>query len=167
MQLGWPATSLENWVLRSGMGFDSSALRHLKDKQMNEFSWLPISVLKQVPYFPKLIFEDIKEAAGYYLSPHKEHPRGLISISSYFADQMYSSTLAHEFRHHWQVFNFGLNSRRLDWYNIYSKYEYERAICLYFNANPDERDALLFEYKYAKCDVNEYWVKDILKWKGA
>ena len=30
MQLGWPATSLENWVLRNRVGFDSSAFRHIK-----------------------------------------------------------------------------------------------------------------------------------------
>ena len=27
MQLGWPATSLENWVLRNRVGFDSSVFR--------------------------------------------------------------------------------------------------------------------------------------------
>ena len=45
MQLGWPATSLENWVLRNGMGFDSSAFRQTMESWMSGLNRQPAKLL--------------------------------------------------------------------------------------------------------------------------
>ena len=44
MQLGWPATSLENWVLRNRVGFDSSVFRQKgKYEIFNRVNFIRIS----------------------------------------------------------------------------------------------------------------------------
>lgn len=134
---------------------------------MNEFSWLPTSVLKQVPYLPKVRIIEDDSVGGQYWQPSQIHPVGLVEVSSYYIEDIrdYASTLAHEFRHHWQMFNFKANYTRLNWHTLASKFPYNRAVALYFNGNPDEKDALLFEHKLVNTDNANYWIKHILGWK--
>jgi hypothetical protein len=134
---------------------------------MSEFSWLPNSVRKQVPYLPEIIFGDDFGASGYYLSPTEKNPRGLIVIcDAAMNEDALSSTIAHEFRHHWQMFNFGMPKKiEYSWSHLYKTLGYEQAIVRYFNEQEHERDALIFEYTTCKNEYTEYWVKKILKWR--
>lgn len=134
---------------------------------MNDFNWLPNSVKKQVPFYPVIEIIQTDDVSGMYYHPYEDYPKGLVQISENCTtdSEGYASTLAHEFRHHWQLFNFGWNNNRVCWFNLISKYDYDEAIRLYFEKNPDERDALLFENKVVGTDNTRYWIQHILKWK--
>jgi hypothetical protein len=124
------------------------------------FTWLPNSIRKQVPYLPRVIC-DTGNFGGYYYKPSKERPLGEIAINPDYPDHI-KSALAHEFRHHWQVFNYGTTPRGVCWNKLSNKFDYETAIFHYFSKIGEEMDALICEYKHAKNDVNEWWLKKIL-----
>lgn len=86
----------------------------------------------------------------------------IISENPYFPEEMYiRATLAHEIRHaqqrYFSLFKIPLHG---------SKWEpglgYENAIAKYFRTQDYELDALLYEYKYSKTDVNEWWLKELV-----
>jgi len=39
---------------------------------------------------------------------------------------------------------------------------YEDMIVDYFNRSPAEMDALLFEHKYAKSEINDWWLNHLI-----
>jgi len=131
-----------------------------KESSYLELCWLPNSVRKQVPYLPDIYIDTSSNPAysGYYKSPHREYPRGIIVIMS---DQMgvCGSAIAHEFRHHWQMFN-GFKDRAayFCWTDIDKSLSYEQKIGIYFQKNLIEMDALLFESKVHPVEYQKYWL---------
>lgn len=119
----------------------------------SDFNWLPNSILKGVK-LPKIIYEeDTGQDYGGYYTFDSDH---IVIVET---DHI-SSTIAHEFRHYLQwdtkiryimhgtSFNQGNN--------------YELAIKNYFRDNIIEMDALLFEHKYAKNWLNDWWLRKLV-----
>lgn len=74
---------------------------------------------------------------------------GLIVVATMDGDQVARSTLAHEWRHHWQQHN-GIPPDNAHWNP--AGMTWEQAIRKYFRQSKTEMDALLFEQKVAPCD---------------
>lgn len=130
----------------------------------SDYRWLPNSFLKQIPFFPEIEFGIPHiNCGGYYCSPSKTYPKGLIFVNTDNEERI-ASTIAHELRHHWQQFNFVKDS--ISSGIFYGKYfhrvEYNEFIKMYFTKFKTEEDALRFEFKVAKEDINEYWLKGLL-----
>lgn len=87
---------------------------------------------------------------GMFSHPDEDHPRGYIEVVD---NEYYESTLAHELRHAWQLLKYG-DGDGVD-FNV--DIPYEDAIRQYFR-DPFEFDSLRFEYKYARNDLNSYWM---------
>lgn len=113
------------------------------------FSWLPLSDRKNI-VMPKLEIEDYKNEpyCGWYNS--KTNTVGILFISE---DQLVS-TLAHEFRHCIQ--------NQLNWWKQCKPNDPRLDTVTYFRTSVKEFDALLYEYKHAKCDNNHRWLKQLV-----
>jgi len=122
---------------------------------------LPLFVVEDKP-----VFNDVhKPCQGRYFVPlHGEvcidgtcYPLddGIIFISSGLGDR---STVAHEFRHHWQRFSLGYlcenDERRaiVDW-----EEDYENSIVNFFRIFPSEFDALMFSMSMFPNEWDERW----------
>jgi hypothetical protein len=97
---------------------------------------------------PEVAFSDLTDCGGYYVRPGKyEWPLdgkfidcrfGLIVVGFGWSAE---STIAHEWRHHWQVHNgWTLDHQRFD-----HTVKWEDAIRKYFRESRSEMDALRFE----------------------
>ena len=123
---------------------------------MTWFNWLPLSDRKNIT-IPKVIVEPFSyQQYGGYCEPAKsiivvvEHPTTDIPAA-----------LAHEFRHHIQ---YELNQHRSSVSSVMLEdASYEDMIHHYFTTQPHEYDALLYEYKYAKSDLNDWWLNCLTK----
>jgi hypothetical protein len=117
-------------------------------------SWLPNSVTKGFSS-PKIVWEQPNnEYGGYYELGTEE----IIVVETEDAQ----CTIAHEFRHYTQhrKGQIALEGGELD-----LSIPYESMITKYFRSWWHEYDALLFEYKYAKTELNEWWLKKLV-WEG-
>jgi hypothetical protein len=111
---------------------------------------------------PEVVFSYDNKISGRYYDPSKDEIEidgsyydldfGLIEISVYSSD--IESTLAHEWRHHWQVCN-GWNTDYIFKWPLNCCYEYDKCIFKYFTENKHELDALKFEYKHSR--IYDYW----------
>lgn len=111
---------------------------------------------------PEVVFEPREDCGGYYLSPWKgeeliggrfyDRRFGIIVVSSLWPDGI-ETTLAHEWRHHWQE----CNGWRYDGIGWNSPNDYEDSIRDYFTRSRSEADALRFELRKAKSDITDYW----------
>jgi hypothetical protein len=121
---------------------------------MNELSWLPNHLLKGIT-LPKIIYEDKKDQnyGGYYSN------NTLMIVAS---EDFIASTIAHEFKHYLQDLNNELPNTIASWNSYDKKFGYEKGISNYFKYNKYEYEALLFEYKYAKTDINEWWLRKLV-----
>jgi hypothetical protein len=114
---------------------------------------------------PEVVITERDDVGGRYLSPQKGemfiggkyYPLdfGLIEISDMWNDFEHQSALAHEWRHHWQLFNHGNWIYRASWAQLISTNDYDTSIVRYFTLNEHEMDALRFEYKTV--GVPELW----------
>lgn len=131
-------------------------------KSFGEFSWLPSSLLKAVE-LPSIFFMDMDEievvCAGYY-SPSEQ----LIAINVDEDEKDIPATIAHEFMHHLQLLRGDDFSAVVS--RINDDVSYEEAISQYFNNDPKEYEALLFESKIEKTETNDFWLKKLVIEKG-
>jgi hypothetical protein len=77
--------------------------------------------------------------------------------------ELVASTIAHELRHYMQ-YQVYPDMPGSDWATCYTEanYDYENAIQEYFLTQPTELDALIFEFKFAKTEINEWWLRKLV-----
>ena len=127
---------------------------------MNELSWLPNHLLKDVT-LPKVRYvdENNQSYGGYYT-----HKSKILTVVTY-DEELIASTIAHEFKHYLQEVNGCLGNNPPNWAKYESKFGYDKGIRNYFKYNKTEYEALLFEYKYAKDWCNEWWLRELV-WRN-
>lgn len=137
-----------------------------------EVSWLS-RIDKQLPT-PDIIYTDEIDGGGHYVHPTDcygwvedilipPHP-GTIIIHVDHDYASVESIMAHEWRHHWQMYNGLLNGDGSNWPGVDYEgltYEeqwvlYEKTLAWYFMSRWVEMDALRHELKLAPCDNNEW-----------
>ena len=133
-----------------------------------ELNWLARSD-KDI-LLPEVVFDNDMEAGGFCMYPRKEEillgekyyprDRGIIVVHSDYPGQ--ASTLAHEWRHLWQVYNYG-EPGECSWWDTESHLSYKQQIINFFKSDTREMDALLFERQKAFCEVVEEWYEWIIK----
>lgn len=127
---------------------------------MTSFSWLPLSERKNI-VLPTIAVEpnEGQPYGGLYYSDYNH-----IVVVDYGDEKQMVATLAHEFRHACQR---QLNQKAC---TSSSKSQatlpYELMINSYFNKHEHEMDALLFEYKHAKCELNDWWLNHLVSCKN-
>ena len=116
---------------------------------------------------PKIVIVNNYIYAGAYFHPRNDYvynngrivdlKKGLIAICSELDDP--GSTIAHEWRHHWQFFN------GIDFDNIQFDHDkcYKNETIKYYCNSKTEMDALLFEIKMYPDDDNQLYYEWILK----
>lgn len=65
------------------------------------------------------------------------------------------ATLAHEWRHHWQNYEFGTKYDHSPWK---STGNHKVDIQKYFRSSAREMDALLYEVKFSPTEINQEWL---------
>lgn len=126
-----------------------------------EFNWLPNSITKGLPT-PPMVVTDTEAYGGAFYHPNDgEHfgislRNGLIEIS----ESLYCpSTIAHEYRHYWQLHNglLGVGSLETLLQLFQGVDTYKESIVTYFLTQPDEMDALCFERKMVRTEYTDEW----------
>jgi len=133
-----------------------------------ELNWL--AKADKYILLPPVVFADILEG-GYFLFPKKEEvliddkyypaDRGLIIISEINSEKI-EATIAHEWRHLWQYYQWGKPEMKSQW-NEESSRSYRKSVIDFFTSDPSEYDALLFELKKAPDDLAREWYEWIIK----
>ena len=115
-------------------------------------SWLPNSVTKGFGS-PTIEWEPRSSKYGGY---YRRGTESIVVVEEYEENQ--ASTIAHEFRHYIQdrIGTMG-KIKPLD-----HSLSYTDMIKKYFRNSWHEYDALLFEYKHAKTDLNEWWLRKLV-----
>lgn len=116
-----------------------------------ELNWLPNSMLKGLT-LPEIRFIEVENASGSYTPPYKKN-KPLITISTLWPEDIHE-TIAHEFRHHWQLYN--VLGEFPDW-PWGRGTDYKESIIDYFTGAWHEWDALQFSLKVAPTDVTLLW----------
>ena len=136
-----------------------------------ELNWLARSD-KDI-LLPEVVFVDDMDmdCSGFCMYPRKEEilidgryysrSRGVIVIKS--DDPCIDSTLAHEWRHLWQVYHYGEREDGYAMWGSESHLSYKQQIVNYFKSDVIEMDALLFERKKASCEIIDEWYEWIIK----
>lgn len=83
--------------------------------------------------------------------------RGLLIVR----EDCYESTLCHEFRHHLQLVDMGIEP---DVVEFRTDLDYKDAIIDYFTQSVTERDALLYELKHFPNDYTLQWYEWLIKY---
>jgi len=123
------------------------------------FNWLPHSHIKGLP-LPKVYLGQYNpQFSGVYYVDSNEI---IVTESPNYPEEKYiTAILVHEIRHAQQRY-FNL----VKWVKGGSKWEpelgYEKAITKYFRTQQHEFDALFYEHKYAKTDINDWWLKELV-----
>lgn len=135
---------------------------------MNQLHWLAKS--DKYILLPPVIFANIPDG-GFFRFPRKEEvligdkyypgDRGLIIICEANSDKIEAS-LAHEWRHLWQYYQYGEPKIVAQW-NFKSRLSYKEQIIKYFTSDLREYDALLFELEKAPDDTARQWFEWIIK----
>jgi hypothetical protein len=136
------------------------------------FNWLPNSFLKGLPSV-NLVFVENAYFGGCFLDvqnfiddgeylgfPFSVQNKPLIVIN---INHDISSSLAHEIRHNYQSYNFGMNHFGTDWQKLIKTNSYKDSIINFFKYNWREMDALKFELKYAPNDITLTWKEWLIK----
>ena len=131
-----------------------------------DINWLPNSILKGL-ILPQVYYvSDSGYGGAYYKVQEHDNDWGnltrrpIILIDIQSETNTFASTIAHEFRHHWQIYNYGKPPNH-PW-NPKGK-KYKKAIIDYFKGAWHEMDALCYEIKLAPTDVNLLWKEWILE----
>jgi hypothetical protein len=119
---------------------------------------------------PEVVFSSIDWCGGFYHEPKageevfidgNYYPLdyGLIEVSeSNNPDiQELASTIAHEWRHHWQICHGYKTIYSFIWPRQFEVDDYDGLLVNYFTKNHHEMDALLFQRKYAS--IHDEWEK--------
>ena len=130
-----------------------------------ELGWIARRA-KDLP-LPNIVFTSkLPDCGGCYYKPQHggvyvdlvryDLSHGLIVIAD-DGDDHTGSTIAHEWRHHWQLFNLG-DCKAIGWGSVLaSSVNYEAAIKRYYRGSSTEMDALLFQHKYSPSKTTDYW----------
>jgi len=124
-----------------------------------ELNWIRKKCDKTL-VMPEVMFLEI-DYAGMYIHPEEceyydtdGHPfyagNGLIIVDTRYPEDV-ESTIAHEWRHHWQLFN-GFKLEASDWDVEIDDNDYNDHLIKYFTSSKFEMDALRFQYKYSFID---------------
>jgi len=118
-----------------------------------ELNWIRKKVDKSIP-MPEVVYHSLDKAGGKYYPPDKNHELydpdgkpyhmryGVIVINPEY--EPFQSTIAHEWRHHWQHYH-GIEfkiSPRVDDEN------YNETLLNYFTGSKTEWDAVRFQYEH-------------------
>ena len=122
---------------------------------------------------PVVVFGESKDYGGCWLRPQKgeyliggkHYPldRGLIEVTYHDSDAGIAAVMAHEWRHLWQLYNYG--EHKTAKFNHAESISYKERIIDYFVSNIFEWDALLFELKKSPYDPYLEWYEWIIKCK--
>jgi len=135
-----------------------------------ELNWLA-KADKYIP-LPIVVFTPLDYCGGFFAYPQKKEgligekyyplDRGLIAVDDRSSN--FSSTLAHEWRHLWQLYNLGKKDycHRPD---ASPGLPYKQRIIKYFLSDARELDALLFQRKKVYAEYAERWYEWIIKHK--
>lgn len=120
--------------------------------------------------FPEVVFANI-ESGGIWIYPSKKEKLigdryypldlGIIVVNEEFGDE-HEATIAHEWRHVWQYYNWGERGVHHPW-GIEPHLSYREQIVNYFANDVRELDALLFEVKIAPRPHALQWYEWIVK----
>ena len=116
-----------------------------------ELNWLPTSILKG-GNCPTILFD---QDSTYPYSGYYVHGSGILTIVDPTDIQ---ATVAHELKHYLQE-QVGIN---IDAPEFNTSLPYEKAIAQFYTNSLVERQALEFEYKYAKNPTNEWWLRKLV-----
>lgn len=134
-----------------------------------ELRWLPNSMLKQLPFYPAVIFRE--GGGGSHYAPALWTPeeifenegididtsRGVLVIGTEYEKEI-PAVIAHEERHHWQWTNQRYAERLHSW-PFQTDRPYWESITKHFSYAPHEYDALRFELSVCPSDVSvEWWI---------
>lgn len=113
---------------------------------------------------PKIVYSPMDQVGGQYYRPgryeiekdgrYHDARRGIIIISTRYPE-LIPGSIAHEWRHHWQIFNIGPHPN-WPWQFENGKDDYQESIRKYFRMW-HEFDAFRFEYHFARNWSNENW----------
>lgn len=118
----------------------------------SDLNWLPTSMKKGI-LEPKIIWEPVSaEYGGYY-------PLGTHTLVITQSDS-FEATIAHEFKHYEQYMTGKLKEDKVS--KLDFDLSYEDMIADFFLKDSSELDALLFEYKVAKCWLNDWWLNKLV-----
>lgn len=122
-------------------------------------TWIPLSQRKNISSIDVIIEPFDNQVYGGYYRPGS---RKLVVVEKppWAWDDDFAATIAHEYRHHIQ-YELSLFKRISS--KIRTDLSYEKQIAWYFNTFPWEMDALLFEYKHAKSNTNDWWLNHLVK----
>ncbi len=122
----------------------------------NDTLWLPNSLQKDIKK-PIVIYEEYvnQNYGGYYTL--KTNKLTVVVRESRTSNEI-AATIAHEYCHYLQYVNNG-NTLESIWKIIDT---YEESIKRYFSTYTHEMEALLFEYKYSKCELNDWWLNKLV-----
>lgn len=133
-----------------------------------ELDWIRRKIDKDL-VLPVIAYSDSTDYGGAYWSPEPcelliggvYYPcdHGIIEVSTLDPDNS-GSVIAHEWRHHWQVYH-GWTLRGPMWESVQSGRPYEDAIAHYFTHSAKEADALKFQLRYVPPTYGpkwEYWI---------
>ena len=135
-----------------------------------ELDWLPQSMRKSLDRV-RVVFTDTIHGGRYWSRIVADKPE----LTSFDFDRREAAvieigankcagTLAHEYRHHWQRQHGLFQPFTSVWSpSDDSEENYWKEILRYFTTYAEERDALLFESRYAPNDVTREWI-DRLQW---
>lgn len=123
---------------------------------MISLNWLPTSSLKNITR-PQVVLEPNvgQQYQGYYTAGTNQ-----LVVVECDCEKQLASIIAHEFRHHTQYelnTYFSPNGSVLDF-----ALEYEEMIRVYFQTQPWELDALLYEHKLAPTELNTWWLYELV-----
>lgn len=131
-----------------------------------ELSWLPNSITKGL-LIPQIMYVSGSSAAGAYYQTQPScsdwgdlRKRAIIAIDIVDDPDNIGDIIAHEYRHHWQLYKFG-TSKEWPWF-IPKGQTYKQAIIRYFRGAWHEMDALRFECAMHPTDVNMQWMEWLL-----
>lgn len=125
---------------------------------MSWFNWLPLSDRKNITVPTVYVEEFDNQPYGGYYQFDLKHPYIVVVDNP---DYKIDSVLAHEFRHHIQA-ELGQH-RNLMGSHLRWDLSYEEMIRVYFRTHPSEMDALLYEHKLAKSELNDWWLNHLVK----
>lgn len=146
------------------------------------FNWLPNSIKKGLPHINLIIIDHSDNYSGAFYRRCNYSDSGELlgtPVSMINTDTIvitdncsWDAVLAHEYRHFWQLYTYGVKYFEAPLYTSFSdfisKFSYKESVIKYFTNNWAEMDALNFELKTAKNDLNSMyreWVIKFYEWK--
>lgn len=121
-----------------------------------DITWLPNSLLKDIPEVKVLYVEDVGQSYGGFYAYNSR----ILEIV-YTDDTIYTmeSAIAHEFCHFIQEVEGRQDNSPIKWE---IKGTYADSINHFFHRSENEMEALLWQNKYAKDESSEWWLRKLV-----